>query len=191
MNQWDAQLLSTCVGVLLRLKVGCHLLRPGDHLRKFKFYSPNPWSFIVLGEWHGIKVAMLRWSWWSLNYFCILGLCDFLEREGKQFDRSMLAFTCCFVIPSWQQTVARVRILSDCWPPLSISFFFFFQQILFFFPLANCHFQQNKNCTDLERWDVLGFIFHSVPSYFVIPLSGAIQFFFMEVWVVLPGLFLA
>lgn len=47
--------------------------------------------------------------------------------EGKLFDKSTLAFTCCFVIPSWQQSKARVRILF--WLVSSsfhLSFFFFF-----------------------------------------------------------------
>lgn len=126
-------------------------------------FYPNPWSFIDLGEWHGMKDAMLRWLWWSLHCFCILGLSNLLEREGKQFDKSTPAFTCCF-IPSWLQTTARVRILSDWYslPSISLSFFFL---VLFFF-LANYHFQQNKSSTDLERWDVSVLHFPLCPQLF-------------------------
>lgn len=148
------------------------------------YFYPEPRSFIVLGEEHGMKMAMLRWPWWSLNYFCVLGR-YLLEREGKQFDKSTLAFTCCFVIPSWQQTIARVRILSDWCPLLSISFFFF--------PLALqiTIFSRTRTALTLSNKMFCASFATLSPVIYLTPLSGTIQLFFMEVWVVLPGRYLA
>lgn len=68
--------------------------------------------------------------------------------EGKLFDKSTLAFTCCFVIPSWQQSKARVRILF--WL-VSSSFHLSFFSFFFFFTLRITIFRRTRTAVTLSN----------------------------------------